>query len=116
MSKEERQQLDQALSTWVERDDIVVCDACDRFCMRDLVCTHYGSMRKEMLVCPECDLPDCWSVSYSKSRKRRFYIYFDPSVPSTRILRWSHPNPENKLHDPRDRGEIQNLVKKKRRE
>jgi hypothetical protein len=72
-------------------------------------------MRKEMRLCPECDLPDMWSCKYSKSRKRRYYIYFDPKKPSTRILRWSHPTPDNPLHDKRDRGEIESVSKKRRR-
>jgi hypothetical protein len=114
MSQTEKWLVDKALATWIEVGDLVVCDSCERHCMRTNIHARIGSMRKEMMVCPECDLPELWSIKYSKSRGRPFYVYFDFKR-NERCVRWSHPNPENPLHVKHERGEWEVPARKRQR-
>ena len=113
MSEEDRRAFDKALSTWVKPEDITLCDGCERYCMRSNIRVQIGSMRKQILICPECDLPEKWSIKYSHSRCRRYYVYFDYET-KERIVRWSHPNSESPLHVKHERGEIESASRKRK--
>ena len=88
----------------IKPGDIRECDGCEGLCLREDMARHVGSMHKECFLCPECDLPLMWSSKWSKSRRRRYYVFFDPQQPKSQILRWSHPTPGNPAHVKSDRG------------
>ena len=81
--------------------------------MRDNIRIQVGSMSKEIMICPECDLPEKWSIKHSKSRNQCYYVYFDYEG-GKRVVRWSHPNPENPLHDKCERGETSPISRKRK--
>lgn len=116
-SDEDRRWLANALATWVKPGDIAECDCCEAYCLEEHVRIQYGSMGKEARLCPECDLPEHWSMAFSKTTKRAYYIHFDPIRPDSRIVQWSHPNPESPLFVAGDEGETRQRAKddKKRR-
>ena len=96
----------------VKPDDITTCDSCEYLMLVEHSHTHYGSMRKEYTLCPECDLPEKWYSKYSNSKGKRFYVYLDPLRPETSYVQWGHPTEGNPLHVPGDKGE--SLTKRKK--
>jgi len=95
-----RQLLAQALFE-SNAGEISTCDECEAFVLHEELHKHRGSMRKEYVLCPDCDLPPKWHSKWSTSRMMRFYVYFDPAVGSkSYFTQWSHPTKENPLHDP----------------
>jgi len=90
------------------------CDDCDTHVLHEHLHTYYGSMGKEWPVCPDCDLPEKWHSKYSKRRRMRYYVYFDPHTGwASRVVKWGHPTEGNPLHIADDRGESLNSSKQK---
>ena len=86
-------------------DEIAQCDECEGYCLREETHVYYGSMAKERCLCPECDLPPCWSSKFSSSRNLRYYVYFDPARSHrTSHVQWGHPTVGNPLYKPNDAG------------
>ena len=85
--------------------DIATCDDCEGYVLAKHMHKYTSSMGHGQL-CPECDLPEKWSSKWSKERKRRYYVYFDPHEPRTRVLKWGHPTKGNPLYIEGDRGEV----------
>ena len=101
-------------SSLIKPADICTCDSCGALVFRDDVHIHSGSMGKEFICCPECDLPEKWSMRFSKSRLKRYYVFFDPLNPKTSYVQWGHPNEGNPLHNSLDKGQIQSMKKRKK--
>jgi hypothetical protein len=103
MAKFDKAMIAEMLRT-LESGDIRECDGCEGVCLREDMALYVGFNGNQCLSCPECDLPLGWSSKWSKSKRRRYYIFFDPQQPKSQILRWSHPTPGNPAHVKSDRG------------
>ena len=84
----------------LKKGDLGKCDSCGDYCLESYLRVQIGSMMKEIHICPECDLPEKWSMEFSERRGRFYFRYFDPRKPGERKDQWSHPNPESPLHRP----------------
>ena len=89
--------------TWTE------CDGCGECTEDAFVHIHYGSMRKEMHLCPECDLPEGWVGKWSQ--RRHLPYFFNVKQKS---VQWSHPTPGNPLYKSGDVGEPTRKKQKKK--
>jgi hypothetical protein len=76
----------------------MICDLCDQDDLEVRTCV--GSMRNQIQICPECDLPDGWVEKMSKKRKKRYYFHV-----ASKMVQWGHPNPHSHLHISGDKGE-----------
>ncbi|MAU01405.1 MAG: hypothetical protein CL608_30055 [Anaerolineaceae bacterium] len=93
--------------------DIAICDDCEGYALAKHMHKYTSSMGYDGQLCLECDLPEKWSSKWSKERKRRYYVYFDPNEPRTRILKWGHPTKGNPLYVEGDRGEVIDCKRKR---
>lgn len=78
----------------LNKGDIKTCDSCESYILSHHMHCYKYSVEHEYVLCPECDLPEKWSSKVSTSRKRRFYIYFDPES-GKRWEKWGHPTKGN---------------------
>ena len=105
-TKEEKQRDDFLLSealAVLKEGAIETCASCEKYVLTHHMHSYTGSMGKTYSLCPECDLPEKWSSKASKSRNRRFYIYFDPQT-DDRWMQWGHPTKGNPFHIEGDPG------------
>lgn len=113
MDEKKKLYLAEILTKWAKPDDIAACDDCGGYALTEHMHEHHGSMGKEWMLCPECDLPEKWSSSFSERNHRRYYIYFDPKQPATRRIQWGHPTEGNPLYRKGDTGEVVNCKRKR---
>ena len=97
----------------VKSGAIAICDDCEGYALAKHMHRFTSSMGCDGQLCPECDLPEKWSSRWSKERKRRYYVYFDPHEPRTRVLKWGHPTKGNPLYLEEDRGEVIDCKRKR---
>ena len=83
--------------------DITTCDSCECYVLLEHTQVQYGSMGKEMRICPDCDLPEKWHSKFSNEYSKRFFVYFD-ALTGKRHTQWSHPNEGNPLFIKHDKG------------
>lgn len=101
--------LSEALAL-LEEGAIETCASCAKYVLNHHMHSYNGSMGK---LCPECDLPEKWSSHVSKSRSRRYYIYFDPMT-QERWMQWGHPTQGNPFYIEGDLGCAPKSHKRKR--
>ena len=99
-------------SCMIKPEDICTCDSCDALVFREDAHIHNGSLGKEFICCPECDLPEKWFSRFSKRRLKRYYVYLDPLNPKTSYVQWGHPTEGNPLHKASDKGQMMKKRKK----
>ena len=96
----------------IKQGDIRTCDSCESYMLKKHSHTYNGSMGTQYSLCPECDLPVKWHSKFSKSRKRRYYVYLPSHASDTPYVQWGHPTEGNPLHVPEDKGYM--MVKRKK--
>ena len=107
------QQLAQALSQ-LKPGDIIMCDSCDAYVLKDHAHTHTGSMRKEISLCLDCDLPEKWHSCWSKTRGQIYFVHMNPMT-NEKHCQWSHPTVGNPLYNKNDAGERVSGKRKRKR-